>query len=135
MRFNQIFLENSQSMLNKLVNLTETICQAIDSAKADMTIYDFFSIKVFVAENDSKYVNSIIKQLIAYAKTMGLGKNYAPYKEVYENIPSHAAVNPEIKQLYINEHFCSVQGLFDPLKRNLMFWMKINMLMTLGFLS
>ena len=48
--------------------VTEPICQAIDSAKADMTIFDSSGIGTFVTENNPKYANRIIKQLKAYAK-------------------------------------------------------------------
>lgn len=107
-RFKQGFLEDLQSVFDNLVDLTEPICQAIDSAKADMTIFDSSGIEAFVTENNPKYANRIIKQLKVYAKSMGFDKNYDPYKVAYGTMPSHAAANPEIKQLYINGHFCYV---------------------------
>ena len=39
-RFKQDFLDDLQLVFDKLVDVTEPICQAIDSAKADMTIFD-----------------------------------------------------------------------------------------------
>ena len=107
-RFKQDFLEDLQLVFDNLVDLTEPICQAIDSFKADMTIFDSSGIEAFVAENNPKYANRIIRQMKSYAKTMGLDKNYDPYKAAYASMPSHAAANPEIKQLYINGHFCYV---------------------------
>lgn len=107
-RFKQDFLEYLQAVFNQLVDVTEPICQTIDSAKANMTIFDSSGIEVFVTENNPKYANRIIKQLKAYAKTMGFDKNYDPYKAAYGTMPSHASSNPEIKQLYINGHFCYV---------------------------
>ena len=107
-RFKQDFLDDLQSVFDHLVDITEPICQAIDSAKADMTIFDSSGIEAFVTENNPKYANRIIKQLKAYAKTMGFDKNYDPYKAAYGSMPSHASANPEIKQLYINGHFCYV---------------------------
>ena len=107
-RFKQDFLEDLQSVFDNLVDVTEPICQAIDSTKADMTIFDSSGIEAFVTENNPKYANRIIKQLKAYAKTMGFDKNYDPYKAAYGTMPSHASANPEIKQLYINGHFCYV---------------------------
>lgn len=88
--------------------MTEPICQEIDSAKADMTIFDSSGIEAFVTENNHKYANKIIKQLKAYTKAMNFDKNYNPYKAAYRSMPSHASANPEIKQLYINDHFCYV---------------------------
>ena len=107
-RFKQEFLDDLLSVFDNLVDLTEPICQAIDSAKADMTIFDSSGIEAFVTENNPKYANRIIRQLKAYAKSMGFDKNYDPYKAAYGTMPSHAAANPEIKQLFINGHFCYV---------------------------
>ena len=107
-RFKQDFLDDLQLVFDKLVDVTEPICQAIDSAKADMTIFDSSGIEAFVTENNPKYANQIIRQLKAYAKTRGFSKSYDPYKAAYSSMPSHASANPEIKQLYINGHFCYV---------------------------
>lgn len=73
-----------------------------------MTIFDSSGIEAFVTENNPKYANRIIKQLKAYAKANNFDKNYDPYKAAYGSMPSHACANPEIKQLYINGHFCYV---------------------------
>ena len=73
-----------------------------------MTIFDSSGIEAFVTENNPKYANRIIKQLKAYAKTMGFDKNYDSYKAAYGTMHSHASANPEIKQLCINGHFCYV---------------------------
>ena len=75
-RFKQDFLDDLQFVFDKLVDVTEPICQAIDSAKADMTIFDFSGIEAFVTENNPKYANRIIKQLKTYAKAQGFDKSY-----------------------------------------------------------
>ena len=69
-RFKQDFLEDIQAVFERLVDLTEPICQAIDSCKADMTIFDSSGIEAWVTENNPKYANRIIKQFKAYAKAM-----------------------------------------------------------------
>jgi len=107
-RFKQDFLTDLNSVFECLVDLTEPICQAIDSDKADMTIFDSSGIEAFVTENNPKYANRIIRQLKAYAKAKGFNDSYDPHKAAYKSMPSHAAANPEIKQLYINGHFCYV---------------------------
>ena len=61
-RFKQDFLDDLQLVFDNLVDVTEPICQAIDSAKADMTIFDSSGIEAFVTENNPKYANRIIKQ-------------------------------------------------------------------------
>ena len=107
-RFKQDFIDDIQLVFDNLVDLTDPICQSIDSAKADMTIFDSSGIEAFVTENNPKYANRIIKQLKAYAKANRFDKNYDPYKAAYGSMPTHASANPEIKQLYINGHFCYV---------------------------
>lgn len=39
---------------------------------------------------------------------MGFDKSYNPYAAAYNSMPSRASANPEIKQLYVNGHFCYV---------------------------
>ena len=98
-------MDDLQLVFDNLVDVTEPICQAIDSAKADMTIFDSSGIEAFVTENNPKYANRIIRQLKAYAKARGFDKSYDPYNAAYGSMPSHASANPKIKQLYINGHF------------------------------
>src|SRR5574344_1489034 len=107
-RFKQEFLSDLQLVFDNLVDITEPICQAIDSAKSDMTIFDSSGIEAWVTENNPKFANRIIKQLKAYAKANHFDSNYDPYKAAYGSMPTHASANPEIKQLYINGHFCYV---------------------------
>lgn len=107
-RFKQDFLSDLQSVFENLVDLTEPICQAIDAAKADMTIFDTSGIEAWVTENNPKYANKVIKQLKAYAKAKHFDSNYDPYKAAYGSMPSHAAANDQIKQLYVDGHFCYV---------------------------
>lgn len=59
-RFKQDFLDDLASVFDNLVDITEPICQAIDSSKAEMTIFDSSGIEVFVTENNLKYANRII---------------------------------------------------------------------------
>ncbi|URZ00229.1 ISNCY family transposase ISCb1 [Clostridium felsineum] len=106
--FKQDFLVDLQSMFDKLVDVTEPICQNIDKSLASMTIFDTSGIEAFVTENNPKFANRVINRLKSYAKVMGFHKSYDPYKAAYTSMPSHAYANPAIKQLYINGHFCYV---------------------------
>ena len=107
-RFKQHFLMDLQLVFHKLVDVTEPICQAIDSSKADMTIFDSSGIEAWVTENNPKFSNRIIKQLKAYAKANHFNSNYDPYKAAYGSMPTHASANNQIKQLYVDGHFCYV---------------------------
>ena len=107
-RFKQDFLLDLQSLFDRLVDLTEPICQKIDAEKAAMLLFDTSGIEAWVTENNPKYANSIIKQLKAFKKAKKPDDSYDPYKAAYASMPSHAAANPAIQQMYINGHFCYV---------------------------
>ena len=81
-RFEQDFLLDLQSMFDHLIDLTEPICQKLNPALADMTIFDTSGIEAWVMENNPKYANRIIKQLKAFAKANNLDKSYDPYKPI-----------------------------------------------------
>ena len=105
-RFKQDFVLDLQSMFDHLVDLTEPICQKLDPALASMTIFDTSGIEAWVTENNPKYANRIIKQLKAFKKSHNLDDSYDPYKVAYGSMPTHAASNQAIQQMYINGHFC-----------------------------
>lgn len=66
--FKQDFLDDLQHVFDYPVDVTEPIYRSIDSAKADMTVFDTSGIETFVTENNPKYANRIIMQLKAYEK-------------------------------------------------------------------
>ena len=70
------------------------------------TIFDTSGIEAWVAENNPKYANRIIRQLKAFIKAKGSDDSYDPYKAAYASMPPHAEANPAIQQMYINGHFC-----------------------------
>ena len=105
-RFKQDFLMDLQSLFDHMVDMTEPICQKLDPHLAAMTIFDTSGIEAWVTENNPKYVNRIIKQLKAFKKSHNLDDSYDPYKAAYGSMPTHAASNQAIQQMYINGHFC-----------------------------
>lgn len=105
-RFKQDFLTDLQSVFDKLVDVSEPICQNIDENLSSMLIFDTSGIEAYVTENNPKYANRIIKQLKSYAKANSLDDSYDPYKAAYGSMPSSASANGEVKQQYINGHFC-----------------------------
>lgn len=104
-RFKQDHMDDLQEFFDKLVDITEPICQKLDEAKADMVIFDTTGIEAYVTENNPKYVNAQIRQLKAWAKANGMD-SYDPYKAAYGKMPTCASANPEVKQQYLNGHFC-----------------------------
>ena len=105
-RFKQEFIDDLQMFFDSLVDLTEPILQEIDAEKASMSVFDTTGLEAYVTENNPKFANHKIRQLKAWAKTMGFDKSYDPYKAAYGSMPTHASADPEIKQQYLNGHFC-----------------------------
>ena len=105
-RFKQDFAEDLEELFKSLVDLTEPICQAIDASLASMTTFDTSGIETWVTENNPKYANSLIRRLQAWKKAHNVDDSYDPYKAAYASMPSSASANPEIKQMYIDGHFC-----------------------------
>lgn len=64
-RFKQDFKDDLKIMFDNLVDLTESICQQIDSKLASMTIFDTSGIEAYVKENNPKFINALIKRLKA----------------------------------------------------------------------
>ena len=102
-RFQQNFEPFIELMFRQMVDFTEPICQIIDSSPAQILTFDTFGIELFVAENNPKTLNSLIKRLKAFYKDK---PDVDPYKMAYGLMPSQAASCPDAKQQYINEHFC-----------------------------
>lgn len=105
-RFKQEFIDDLQLFFDSLVDLTEPILQEIDSVKASMSVFDTTGLEAYVTENNPKYANQKIRQLKSWAKTKGFDESYDPYKAAYGSMPTHASANKEIKQQYLNGHFC-----------------------------
>jgi len=107
-RFKQSFLSDLRDMFDRLVDLTEPICAQIDPKLAAMTIFDTSGIEAYVTENNPKYANSLIRSMKAWKEAKSLSDSFDPYKAAYAAMPSCAASEPAVKQLYINGHFCYV---------------------------
>lgn len=107
-RFKQDFEPFLEQMFCKLVDYTEPICQAIDKTLASSLVFDTSGIEAYVAENNPKYLNKVIRQLKAYHKSLGENAKFNPYDKAYSSLPSRAASNSQVKQLHINGHFCYV---------------------------
>lgn len=105
-RFKQTFTDELKRMLAFLVDLTEPICKEINAELADCLVFDTTGIESYVAENNPKFMASVLKQAKSIAK---IDPNFNPYTGMYRLLPSSAASNPAVKQQYINGHFCYAQ--------------------------
>lgn len=102
-RFYQNYCEHIENMFEHMVEITEPICRKINEKKAGYLIYDTTGIEAKVAENNPKFFNTKLKEAKKFAKN---NDGYNPYTGVYSILPSESKTNPEIRQQYINGHFC-----------------------------
>ena len=102
-RFYKNYCDHIAEMFEHLEDITEPICHEINSKKADYLIYDTTGIEAKVSENNPKFFNSKLKDAKKFAKD---NSGYDPYKVVYSLLPSESKTNPEIRQQYVNGHFC-----------------------------
>lgn len=102
-RFKTAFADHIELMFQQMVDYTEPICQQIDSSLAQLLAFDTSGIELYVAENNPKTLNALIRKLKAYYKDK---PDVDPYKMAYRLMPSQAASCSDAKQQYINGHFC-----------------------------
>ena len=105
-RFKQDFVIYLKELFENLVEITDPICREMDAELADCLIPDTTGIESYVAENNPKFMSTKLRQAKVLAKT---SPNFDPYKGVYSLLPEAAASNPNVRQQYINGHFCYAQ--------------------------
>lgn len=106
-RFKQNFCDYLKDTFIALVDVTEPICQAINPTLANMISYDTSSVEAYVTENNAKYINSCIRRLKSYFKSMGIEKSDDDiYKQAYKSMPKVASSDSSIRKMYSNGHFC-----------------------------
>ena len=54
----------------------------------------------------NKFDNDKYQFLSLLDEAINLDDSYNPYKAAYDSMPTHAAANSAIQQMYINGHFC-----------------------------
>lgn len=103
-----LFLLFFEPVRNSIINLSHYATDRVNSAATNEAEYMSSTYVHFRYYNSIPYIFDHIPILKAYAKIKGFDKSYDPYKAAYGSMPSHASSNAEIKQLYINGHFCYV---------------------------
>lgn len=102
-RFKSEFVDYIGTFFERLVDLTDPICQELDSKKSQYMIYDTTGIEAYAKENNDKFFNILLKQ----AKSIAKGNpNCDPYKLVYAMFPDVAEKATDAKHQYINGHYC-----------------------------
>lgn len=101
--FRQNFVEYIAIVFENFVDVTEPICQTLDSKKSGYLIYDTSGSEAYVKENNPKFLNSKINQAKKAAKK---NPEINAHSLAYSMLPETAEANPFAKQQYINGHFC-----------------------------
>jgi hypothetical protein len=104
-RFKQNSETHLEDLFHHLIDLTEPLCRKLNQKLADCLLFDTSGIEAYVTENNPKYLNALIRKLKRYYKN---NTDVDVYSMAYGSMPSSAGCNEQIKQLYINGHFCYV---------------------------
>lgn len=102
-RFKDKYCPNIAEMFEHMVDITEPICRKISAEKADYLIYDTTGIEPPVSENNSKFLNTKLKESKKFVKQ---NPDYNPYIGVSKLLPEMSQTNLDARQQYINGHFC-----------------------------
>ena len=102
-RFRERFCDELKKLFEHLVDVTEPICRKISAKKADYLIYDSTGIELPVSENNPKFMTAKLKEAKKLARK---DPGFDPYKGVYSLLPDVSKTNPDVRQQYINGHFC-----------------------------
>lgn len=105
-RFKKDFNVYLQELFDRLVEITDPICREMDAELADCLIPDTTGIESYVTENNPKFMSAKLRQAKALAK---ITPGFDPYKGVYQLLPEAALSNSNVRQQYINGHFCYAQ--------------------------
>lgn len=102
-RFKSNFFKHIHLFFNHLVDLTEPICQKINSELSKIIIADTTGIDAYVRENNPKFFQSLLNTANAAKKK---DSKIIPHKLACSKMPKQTYANSEIKLSYINGHYC-----------------------------
>jgi hypothetical protein len=105
-RFKQDFCDHIRAIFERLIDITEPICRKMDKVLADMLVFDTTGIESYVAENNPKFLVSKAAQAEWVAKH---DPSYNTGAGEHALLSDAAASNPEVKNQYINGHYCYAQ--------------------------
>lgn len=94
-RFKTECYEHIHALFDPLVDRVNPICLEMNTQKATQFSYDTTGLEGYVQENNPKYLNGIIRRLKYAMRFFDNAIEFDPYKVAYQQMPPHAAVNPE----------------------------------------
>ena len=103
-RFNTNYLKYINEMFHHLVDITEPMCEEINSYLANILISDTTGFEAYVKENNPKFHQSLISQGKKIAKFKN-DKNFDVDKFAQSQTQKKSTANPDIKLAFLNSHF------------------------------
>ena len=107
-RFKDNFLESLNELFNNLVNVTEEISKEINPFLASILVSDTTGFEAYVAENNPKFYQSILRKSKTYAKILAKDNPNSTFdaeKYAQSQMPKTASSNNDVKLAYLNGHF------------------------------
>ena len=102
-RFKINFEKDLKTFFDSLVEITEPICNKIDSYLNNILIVDTTGIEAHVNENNPKKFDTLLRQSKVFGKDI---PNFNAHSYTCSKMPKVAYANPEIKLSYMNGHYC-----------------------------
>lgn len=103
-RFNTNYLKYINEMFHHIVNITEPMCNEINSYLASILISDTTGFEAYVKENNPKFHQTLINQAKKIAKFKN-DKNFDVDKYAQSKAPKKSTSNSDVKLAYLNGHF------------------------------
>lgn len=102
-RFKINFEKDLKDFFDHLVELTEPICEKVNSDLNNILIVDTTGIEAYVNENNPKKFDTLLRQ----SKKLGKGNdNFNAHAFTCSKMPKTTYANPDIKLGYMNGHYC-----------------------------
>lgn len=102
-RFKINFEKDLKCFFDHLVELTEPICEEINSKLNDILIVDTTGIEAYVNENNPKKFDTLLRQSKKLSKN---NPDFNVHSYTCSKMPKTSYANPDIKLSYMNGHYC-----------------------------
>lgn len=102
-RFKINFEKDLKTFFDYLVEITEPICNEIDSYLNNILVVDTTGIEAYVNENNPKKFDTLLRQSKIFGKDI---PNFNAHSYTCSKMPKVSYANPEIKLSYMNGHYC-----------------------------
>lgn len=107
-RFKSTFFYDLNDLFNNLVDITENLAYEVNPFLASILVTDTTGFEAYVAENNPKFYQSVLRKAKAYSKHLlkdNPNSSFDAEKYAQGQLPKRAFSNADIKLAYLNGHF------------------------------